>query len=232
MFAVNPMAASRYRDRHGVSRKKSDPGDALVLANFIRTDMHMHRPLPADSDLAQAIAVLARAHQDAVWNRQQIANQLRLLLREYYPVAIEAWRDKAGALTRPDARKVLGAAPTLALAAQLPTWKFRLMLTNAGRKRGITEDAERLHTLFRQPAARQPAAGARRPWASRPRPYLLSSMPPASLSTSSRRRSSGPSAPIPTRRSCSASPASGLESVRPSWPRSVTTGPGSPPPAV
>lgn len=32
------------------------------------------------------------------------------------------------------------------------------MLTNAGRKRGITEGAERLHTLFRRPAARQPAA--------------------------------------------------------------------------
>lgn len=34
IYAVNPMAASRYRDRHGVSRKKSDPGDALVLANI------------------------------------------------------------------------------------------------------------------------------------------------------------------------------------------------------
>ncbi|WP_329345263.1 IS110 family transposase [Streptomyces microflavus] len=155
IFAVNPMAASRYRDRHGVSRKKSDPGDALVLANIIRTDMHMHRPLPTDSDLAQAIAVLARAHQDAVWNRQQIASQLRSVLREYFPAALDAWREKAGTLTRPDARKILGAAPTPTLAALLPAWKLRLMMTNAGRKRGITEDAERLHTLFRQPAARQ-----------------------------------------------------------------------------
>ncbi|MDT9688958.1 IS110 family transposase [Streptomyces sp. P9(2023)] len=155
IFAVNPMAASRYRDRHGVSRKKSDPGDALVLANIIRTDMPMHRPLPADSDLAQAVAVLARAHQDAVWNRQQIASQLRSLLREYYPAALDAWHEKAGTLTRPDARKILAAAPTPTLAAQLPTWKLRLMMTNAGRKRGITEDAERLHALFRQAAARQ-----------------------------------------------------------------------------
>ncbi|MCC9711512.1 IS110 family transposase, partial [Streptomyces sp. MNU76] len=48
-----------YRDRHSVSRKKSDPGDALVLANILRTDMHAHRPLPGDS--GRAIAVLARA---------------------------------------------------------------------------------------------------------------------------------------------------------------------------
>ncbi|WP_406483824.1 IS110 family transposase [Streptomyces microflavus] len=155
VFAINPMAASRYRDRHGVSRKKSDPGDALVLANIIRTDMPMHRPLPADSDLAQAIAVLARAHQDAVWNRQQIANQLRSLLREYYPAAIEAWRHKAGGLTRPDARKVLAAAPTPTKAAELALWKLKVTMHNAGRQRGINEDAERIQTLFRQPAARQ-----------------------------------------------------------------------------
>lgn len=70
VFAINPMAAARYRDRHSVSRKKSDPGDALVLANTLRTDMHAHRPLPQDSDLARAVAVLARAQQDATWNRQ------------------------------------------------------------------------------------------------------------------------------------------------------------------
>jgi hypothetical protein len=51
----------------------------------------------------------ARRTQDAVWNRQQIANQLRSLLREYYPAALEAWRNKAGGLTRPDARKILRA---------------------------------------------------------------------------------------------------------------------------
>jgi hypothetical protein len=46
VFAINPLAAARYRDRHSVSRKKSDPGDALVLANILRTDMHAHRPCP------------------------------------------------------------------------------------------------------------------------------------------------------------------------------------------
>ncbi|MFJ3713787.1 IS110 family transposase [Streptomyces sp. NPDC090053] len=155
IFAINPMGASRYRDRHGVSRKKSDPGDALVLANSIRTDMPMHRPLADDSDVAQAVAVLARAHQDAVWNRQQIANQLRSLLREYFPAALDAWRHKAGGLVRADARKILAAAPTPTMAAELPLWRLKVMMHSAGRKRGIDEDAERIQTLFRQSAARQ-----------------------------------------------------------------------------
>jgi transposase len=74
IYAINPMAAARYRDRHAVSRKKSDHLDAMVLANILRTDAAAHRRLPADSELAQAIAVLARAQQDAVWDRTQAAN--------------------------------------------------------------------------------------------------------------------------------------------------------------
>jgi transposase len=85
VYAINPMAVSRYRDRHSVARKKSDAADAFVLANILRTDLASHRCLPADSELAQAIAVLARAQQDAVWERTCAHNKLRSLLGEYYP---------------------------------------------------------------------------------------------------------------------------------------------------
>lgn len=43
VYAVNPMAASRYRDRHTTSGAKSDPGDARMLADLVRTDRHNHR---------------------------------------------------------------------------------------------------------------------------------------------------------------------------------------------
>jgi len=45
VYAINPLASSRYRDRHATSGAKSDPGDALVLADLVRTDRHKHRPL-------------------------------------------------------------------------------------------------------------------------------------------------------------------------------------------
>jgi hypothetical protein len=44
VFSINPMAVSRYRDRHSVAGKKSDAGDALVLAHILRTDLAAHRP--------------------------------------------------------------------------------------------------------------------------------------------------------------------------------------------
>jgi transposase len=156
VFAINPMAAARYRDRHSVSRKKSDAGDALVLANILRTDMHAHRPLPGDSDLGRAIAVLARAQQDALWNRQQIANQLRSLLREYYPAALEAFATWANGLCRPEARELLEAVPTPSRAARLTRAQLQAALKRAGRKRGIEAEANRLRDIFRAEWAHQP----------------------------------------------------------------------------
>jgi transposase len=157
VFAINPMAAARYRDRHSVSRKKSDPGDALVLANILRTDLHAHRPLPQDTDLARAIAVLARAQQDATWNRQQASNQLRSLLREYYPSALDAFAPWQNGLCRPEARELLKLAPTPNRAARLRRTQLQAALKRAGRKRGIETEADRIRNVFRANWAHQPA---------------------------------------------------------------------------
>src|SRR6204780_4889117 len=106
VFAVNPMSTSRYRDRHSTSGAKSDPGDAKVLADMVRTDRRNHRPAAPDSDLAEAVKVLARAHQSMIWSRRQHASRLRSALREYYPPALAAFDD----LTSGDAVEVLRAA--------------------------------------------------------------------------------------------------------------------------
>ncbi len=119
VYPINPMAVARYRDRHSVAGRKSDHGDAVVLANILRTDAHAHRPLPADSELAQAIAVLARAQQDAVWARTTAHNKLRSHLREYYPGFLAAFADARGGITRPEARVILAAGPDPAAAAKL-----------------------------------------------------------------------------------------------------------------
>ncbi|MFE3270852.1 hypothetical protein [Streptomyces sp. NPDC059215] len=62
VFASNPMAAARYRDRHSVSRQKSKPGDALVVTNVLRTDIIAHRPLPHDSDVVRRRRASSPAH--------------------------------------------------------------------------------------------------------------------------------------------------------------------------
>jgi transposase len=157
IYPINPLAASRYRARYAVSGAKSDATDAVLLANIVRTDPDAHRPLPADTELAQAIRVLARAQQDAVWARQQIGNQLRDLLKDFYPAAIIAFAGlPSGGLARPDARTILAAAPTPGQAAKLTPARLRRLLIKAGRRRDLDRDVERLRAVFTDTYLHQP----------------------------------------------------------------------------
>jgi transposase len=155
VYPVNPMATARYRDRHSMAGRKSDHGDAVVLANVLRTDLHAHRPLPAGSELAQAVAVLARAQQDAVWDRVAAHNKLRSHLREYFPGFLAAFAAAKGGIMRPEARAILAAAPAPADAAKLTLAQLRALLRKAGRSRGIDAEAQRLRAAFRQEQMRQ-----------------------------------------------------------------------------
>jgi hypothetical protein len=65
--------------------------------------------------------VLARAHQDAIWRRTAASNELRSVLREYFPAFLDAFMGKAPGLTSPVARAVLAIAPTPAYAVRLST---------------------------------------------------------------------------------------------------------------
>jgi transposase len=155
VYAINPLAVARYRERHTVARAKSDHADAMTLANILRVDADHHRPLPQDSELVQAIAVLARAQQGAVWSRQQLANQLRSLLREYFPAALTAFPVKNIGLISREARAVLQAAPTPTAAAKLTARTLHALLRASGRQRNIATWAERLQALFAEEHPRQ-----------------------------------------------------------------------------
>jgi transposase len=157
IYPINPLAASRYRARYALSGAKSDATDAVLLANIIRTDAASHRPLPADTELAQTIRVLARAQQDAVWARQQIGNQIRDLLGDFYPAALVAFAElPSGGLARADARTILAAAPTPAQAAKLTPARLRRLLMKAGRRRELDRNVERLRQVFTDTYLHQP----------------------------------------------------------------------------
>jgi hypothetical protein len=143
VYAINPLAASRYRDRHAVSGAKSDPGDAKVLADIVRTDRRNHRELAGDSDLAEAIKVLARAHQNLIWSRQRQVSALRNALHEYYPGALRAFRPSE--LASVEACSVLAIAPTPTAAREkLTAERLRRSLAASGRKRNLEGRAQRI----------------------------------------------------------------------------------------
>ncbi|MDT5019090.1 MAG: hypothetical protein QOD39_5250 [Mycobacterium sp.] len=145
VFAVNPLAVARYRDRHQVSGAKSDAGDAKLLADLVRTDRHNHRPIAGDTSAVGAIKVLARGHQNLIWTRTRHTNSLRSALREYYPAALEAFDDLADR----DAVAVLGRAPTPAQAAHLSLSKIRSALKQAGRQCNLETRALQIQEMLR-----------------------------------------------------------------------------------
>jgi len=148
VYAINPKAVSRYRDRHAVSGAKSDAGDAKLLADLVRTDRHNHRPIQGDSELTDAVKVLARAHRSLIWTRQRQANQLRHLLREFYPGAIAAFGSD---LTSTDALALLMAAPTPIRGRTLSQAQIGSALRRAGRQRQIEARAAQIQAALRQP---------------------------------------------------------------------------------
>jgi len=123
----------------------------------LRTDRAAHRQLPADSDLARASKVLARAQQDAVWDRTRAQLRLRSLLREYYPAALVVAARLEDGLTAPLVRILLAAAPTPAAAAALSLPELEDLVRTSGRRRYIAATAVWLHDLLNAEQLHQPA---------------------------------------------------------------------------
>ncbi len=153
VYAINPRAASRYRDRHTLSGAKSDPGDAKMLAELVRTDRHNHRQVAGDSDLAQGVKVLARAHQNLIWERTRHTNRLRSSLREYFPTALATFEDLADR----DTLAVLGRAATPTEARDLMPGRVRSLLRAAGRTRNIETRAQAIVEGLRAASLAAPA---------------------------------------------------------------------------
>ena len=115
VFPVNPLQASRYRERHGVPGAKSDGGGAHMLADTVRTDSHRLRPAVGDSPQAEGIKVVARMHKTMIWECTRGVRRLRHQLREYFPAALAAFGD----LDAPDALELPGRARDPSRAAKL-----------------------------------------------------------------------------------------------------------------
>ena len=155
VYGINPKAAARYRERHNVGGAKSDRTDAKLLADLVRTDRHIHRQVAGDTELAQAIRVLARAHQNLIWERTRHTNRLRNTLRDYFPAAEHAFTSELAGM---DAVGILAKAPTPELAARLSISQIRSALKAGGRQRNIDTKAAQLQQLLRTKHLTAPAS--------------------------------------------------------------------------
>jgi transposase len=144
VYAINPRQAARYRERYGNSGAKSDAGDAHALADMVRTDAHQLRGVAGDSDLADGIQQLTRAHQALIWDRTRHVLRLRATLRDFFPAALDAFAD----LDAPEALELLGKAPDPDRAARLSRAQIATALQRA-RRRDIDGRAAAIQAALR-----------------------------------------------------------------------------------
>jgi Transposase/Transposase IS116/IS110/IS902 family len=153
--AVNPKQAARHKETISVSGKKDDFFDSGCLADMGRTRRHQIRELAADSDIAEAVKIAARAHQKLVWERTRHMLRMRSALREYFPAALEAYAPLT--LTGPDALELLAKAPEPEAAAKLTVIQITAALKRAGRRGDLTARARDIQAALRAPHLAQPA---------------------------------------------------------------------------
>ncbi|MFE9367782.1 transposase [Streptomyces sp. NPDC006978] len=145
---VDPTRAARHRLAQGIS--KSDRADARLIASM--TLAGEARRVVASSPEAEALRAVAHAHRAAVARRAEALHALRAGLMRIWPAAVSAWPASVGGLRSAQARAVLAAAPSPRAAARLDRTTLAVLLSTAGRKRTVQDEAERLRMIFHRPA--------------------------------------------------------------------------------
>jgi transposase len=93
VVAVSPNAIKAWRESEVVSGAKSDPGDAEVIAEYLRLRQHKLRVLEPFSAETRALRAVSRARDDIVAQRVSAHNQLEACLDAFWPGAKAIFAD-------------------------------------------------------------------------------------------------------------------------------------------
>lgn len=85
VFSLNPKQMDRFRDRHTVAGAKDDSLDAFVMADALRTDLHLFHRVRLDDSQVIHLRELSRADEDLQQEAVRAGHRLRELLLRYYP---------------------------------------------------------------------------------------------------------------------------------------------------
>jgi len=99
VYAINPKAVNRYKDRHVLSAAKDDRLDALAMAHLLRTDRHRFKPLAPQPEQYRLLERLCSDLRKLIDAKTCLSNQITSCLKEYYPQAVGLFRDVASPIS-------------------------------------------------------------------------------------------------------------------------------------
>ena len=128
VIPVSPNAIKTWREGEVVSGAKSDAGDALVIAEYLRLRHHRLNPVTPYSAHTKALRTVVRTRDDVVEMRVAATNQLSSLLETYWPGATRIFAD----VESPISLAFLRRYPTAAAATHLGERRLAAFLTKHG----------------------------------------------------------------------------------------------------
>jgi transposase len=159
LYFLNPKQTDRFRDRHRMSRSKSDAFDAYVLADAVRTDAHLFNALSPLDEESLRLRILTRTRAGLVGRKVAVQNEITTYLKRYFPVASELF----GGIDNLEAISFLLQYPTYEQAKTVSQTRIASILgKHADVSKAIAaRHAEQAHAKLRQ-AQPVPAAGVSR----------------------------------------------------------------------
>jgi transposase len=140
IYPVNPAALASYRKAFAHGGGKNDPGDAMLLAQYLQHYLDQLRPLRHDQPLTRELASLAEDRRRLVDKRTAHCNEFKDLLKRYFPVILQL---KAAKIYAVFILRFLTKYPTLADAQKAGENELRKFFYGVGAKRKV-EDRVRL----------------------------------------------------------------------------------------
>lgn len=128
IIPVSPNAIKTWREGEVVSGAKSDAGDAIVIAEYLRLRHHRLAPVQLYSSQTKALRTVVRTRDDIVEMRVAATNQLSALLDDFWPGAKAIFAD----VQSPISLAFLRRYPTAAAAAHLTQNRLAGFLTKHG----------------------------------------------------------------------------------------------------
>ena len=89
IYPINPAALASYRKAFAHGGGKNDPGDAMLLCQYLKYYIEKLRPLTMESALTRKLAVMAEDRRRLVDQRTAHCNELKAVLKTYFPEVLK-----------------------------------------------------------------------------------------------------------------------------------------------
>jgi transposase len=142
VYVLPPKMVNRSRERYRLSGARSDPSDAFVVADVLRTDQRRLQPWFPDNLLTRKIRAKVSLIHHITRSKVRFSNRLRAVLMRYYPAALQVFSK----LSRPITLHFIQSFPTPQAAKSLTLEDFQTFARQHGhtQHRAVTRSFARL----------------------------------------------------------------------------------------